>query len=808
MASATKITSADKTQTAPYEENAWNAQDATEYKKAINDNAQGLDELAQKVEELPEAGELPELAPVATTGQYNDLLGKPTIPAAYTNEQAVNANTLAIQQASTADRDRANHTGLQTAASISDFREAVQDAVAALLGAGSNITLTYDDENNTFTIQGAAAGTSFDPEATRDAIGAALIGVGNISVAINDAGDTITLSTTATQNSTDAQLRDRGTHTGTQDASTITGLTKSSVGLANVDNTSDLAKPVSTAQATAISQAGTAARDRANHTGTQTSTTISDFTEAVQDAVAGFLGAGSNITVTYNDDANTFTIAAAGPSQFDPEATRDAIGAALIGVGNISVVINDAADTITISTTATQNSTDAQLRDRSTHTGTQAPSTIVQDANNRFTTDTERQAVGTIKIPGAYNTRAGLARWRRALGLTGKLSTGAGLGGIDVEMWGDSVLEGYNSTNPSFDSFAHRFKVMLQQRLNPSGVVGGYGYMNFAKGGTNEYNTLVTRFGTLGTANGVWSVKGRPLSAAPGANGLYVTLSGAADATLRTAVTDVQYIGYQFSGYGNARWDVNPTTVGAAGIGTGTQTGTHNQLVSSNFHSGNRFGTATTPGFTQRITGLVPSATNVVQWAAPDTTGNAAYDGIIAYNGDFTCGVRCHDLAVFGTTVQQQLGFIRDGYGGGAGSFVTWGQGLLTGGACNSKLVLFNFISNDCGYAATPAVSLATFTSVYGQAIDYKLAQPSQPSVLLIIPPMANDLALVNRTTVGERYQDYVDAVYALADARQNVAVFDLNKYLGASAGLLADHVHPNDSAHVAIAHGLFQILA
>jgi lysophospholipase L1-like esterase len=66
----------------------------------------------------------------------------------------------------------------------------------------------------------------------------------------------------------------------------------------------------------------------------------------------------------------------------------------------------------------------------------------------------------------------------------------------------------------------------------------------------------------------------------------------------------------------------------------------------------------------------------------------------------------------------------------------------------------------------------------------------------------------VNRTTVGERYQDYVDAVYALADARQNVAVFDLNKYLGASAGLLADHVHPNDSAHVAIAHGLFQILA
>lgn len=39
---------------------------------------------------------------------------------------------------------------------------------------------------------------------------------------------------------------------------------------------------------------------------------------------------------------------------------------------------------------ATANSTDAQLRDRSTHTGTQAPGTIVQDASNRFVTDAEK----------------------------------------------------------------------------------------------------------------------------------------------------------------------------------------------------------------------------------------------------------------------------------------------------------------------------------------------------------------------------------------------------------------------------------
>lgn len=66
----------------------------------------------------------------------------------------------------------------------------------------------------------------------------------------------------ATTNSTDAQLRDRSTHTGTQPATSITGLaavatsgSKADVALGNVDNTSDVNKPVSTAQAAAITAA-------------------------------------------------------------------------------------------------------------------------------------------------------------------------------------------------------------------------------------------------------------------------------------------------------------------------------------------------------------------------------------------------------------------------------------------------------------------------------------------------------------------------------------------------------------------------
>ena len=72
----------------------------------------------------------------------------------------------------------------------------------------------------------------------------------------------------ATANATDAQLRDRSTHTGSQAISTVTGLqtaldgkvatghthsyTAADVGLGNVNNTSDASKPISTAQQTAL----------------------------------------------------------------------------------------------------------------------------------------------------------------------------------------------------------------------------------------------------------------------------------------------------------------------------------------------------------------------------------------------------------------------------------------------------------------------------------------------------------------------------------------------------------------------------
>lgn len=93
-------------------------------------------------------------------------------------------------------RDRATHTGTQAAATLSDLVETVQDIVGALIVAGSNTTVSYNDAAGTFTIN-AATGTVTDPEIVRDVIGAALVAGAGIQITVNDAGDTLTIASTA-----------------------------------------------------------------------------------------------------------------------------------------------------------------------------------------------------------------------------------------------------------------------------------------------------------------------------------------------------------------------------------------------------------------------------------------------------------------------------------------------------------------------------------------------------------------------------------------------------------------------------------
>lgn len=153
---------------------------------------------------------------------------------------------------------------------------------------------------------------------------------------------------------------------------TPTGIVKGDVGLGNVDNTSDATKNVTAAtltnktmsgasntfsnisansvidgttnkaflatertKLTGVSAGATANSSdatllaRANHTGTQLSTTISDFTEAAQDAVAASLVPGANVAINYDDAANTITIASSGGGGAAPYVTN--VGTAAAG---------------------------------------------------------------------------------------------------------------------------------------------------------------------------------------------------------------------------------------------------------------------------------------------------------------------------------------------------------------------------------------------------------------------------------------------------------------------------------------------
>jgi hypothetical protein len=116
------------------------------------------------------------------SGAYADLTGKPT-----TMTPTAHAATHAA-----AGSDPVTLTSAQ----ISDLTETVQDIVAALIVAGTNVTATYNDAAGTFTIN-ASTGTVTDPEVVRDVIGAAMVAGSGVQITVNDAGDTITIASTA-----------------------------------------------------------------------------------------------------------------------------------------------------------------------------------------------------------------------------------------------------------------------------------------------------------------------------------------------------------------------------------------------------------------------------------------------------------------------------------------------------------------------------------------------------------------------------------------------------------------------------------
>ena len=229
----------------------------------------------------------------------------------------------------------ASSTHTHLAENITDWAEAVQDTVAAMLVSGANVTLTYDDAAGKVT-DTAAGG---DAEVMRDTIGAALVGVNGVSVAVNDAADTITLS--------------------------VSGLTSTQISDSTAVGRSLLTSPNAAAARAAISAAPELGPDDnyvtnaekvilGNTIGTNTGDqdlsgylTTSAAPELIRDTMGSALVAGANVTITPNDAGDTITIAASGGGGggIDTESVQDVVGAMIAGAGG---TYDDAAGTITL----------------------------------------------------------------------------------------------------------------------------------------------------------------------------------------------------------------------------------------------------------------------------------------------------------------------------------------------------------------------------------------------------------------------------------------------------------------------------
>lgn len=191
--------------------------------------------------------------PTGTAGQVLGY-GSGGVPAAVNLPAAPTWTTLdgkpATFPAATHGHPIADVTGLQAAldgkasAAAALSTEQVQDLVGAMFGgAHSNATVAYDDASGAITISAVGgSGGGLTQEQAEDIV-AALIDAGSgITAVYDDAASSITIAlsgesfTTADQtklagitagatvNATDAQLRDRATHTGVQAIATVTGL--------------------------------------------------------------------------------------------------------------------------------------------------------------------------------------------------------------------------------------------------------------------------------------------------------------------------------------------------------------------------------------------------------------------------------------------------------------------------------------------------------------------------------------------------------------------------------------------------------
>jgi hypothetical protein len=208
----------------------------------------------------------------------------------------------------------------------------------------------------------ATAATTYAPIAsptftgTVSGVTKAHVGLGSVDNTADTAKPVSTAQATAIGTAKSEAIADAGTAADTKISTAVAALTKSSVGLGNVDNTSDANKPVSTAQATAIATAKSEVKD-----------------EILGAGVPAALNTLDELAAALGDDANyaaTITTALAAKAPLASPTftgTVSGITKSMVGLGNV----DNTADASKPVSTATQTALDLKASAASpTFTGT------------------------------------------------------------------------------------------------------------------------------------------------------------------------------------------------------------------------------------------------------------------------------------------------------------------------------------------------------------------------------------------------------------------------------------------------------
>ena len=269
--------------------------------------------------------------------------------------------------------NRANHTGTQLSTTISDLQETIEDTIGTKVKAGTNVSVSYNDTTGETTISSIDTGEAN----TASNIGTAGVGVFKQKTGtnlefkkINAGSNKITITDDVVNNEVDVNVVEAnftgipqsavtnlitdltskqstlvsGTNIKTIEGQSILGsgnidLTKNDVGLSNVDNTSDINKPISIATQTALDLKV----DKV--AGKQLST--EDYTTSEKNKLAGIQsGAEVNVNADWNaisGDAHILNK----PSTFTPSAHTHPISQ----VDNLQTTLDGKESTISAGTT-------------------------------------------------------------------------------------------------------------------------------------------------------------------------------------------------------------------------------------------------------------------------------------------------------------------------------------------------------------------------------------------------------------------------------------------------------------------------